>query len=78
MEKEKLLHLNVILGDEVMDKENKRLGWIHKKGVFGNKNSFIITWLDDGSQSAFCSKKSQQQLIKTGRNFYHDSSDDED
>ena len=67
--------LKVNLGDEVMEKNTNRLGWVHKTKVFGSKNCFIVTWLDDGTKKAYLSKKEQQNLIKTGNNIYQEDSD---
>ena len=75
MEQTKLKYLEVALGDQVMEKTTSRLGWVHKKKLFGSKNSFIVTWMDNGEKTAFMSKKQQQRLKKTGENIYDSDSD---
>lgn len=75
MQKKEISYLDVKLGDEVIEKETSRLGWVHKKKIFGSKNSFIVTWMDNGQKSAFLSKKEQQKIQKTGRNIYDSDSD---
>ena len=75
-EQNKLSHLPVELGDEVMDKESKRLGFVHRTKVFG-KHNFYVKWFDNGQLQGFLSRKSQQAIIKTGKNI-NDSDSDSD
>ena len=75
---DKLKHLDVIEGDEVIEKETNRLGCIHKKNLLGSKSAFIVTWLDDGTKTAYFTKKDQNKLMRTGRNMLMDSDTDEE
>lgn len=68
-------HLQVNLGDHVLEKETNRLGCIHKIGLLGSKKNFIVKWLNDGEMTAYTSAKTQQNLIKTGHNIYDSDSD---
>ncbi len=68
-------YLDVIIGDEVIEIDTQRLGWIHRKKLFGSKNAFIVIWLDTGEQTAFISRKDQQRLKKTGNNINNSDSD---
>lgn len=72
--KSQLKYLDVKLGDHVMNKNTKRLGCVHKIPYFGKKN-FLVTWLDNGQMTGFLSKKTQQDLVKTGYNIYDSDSD---
>ena len=69
-------YLQVIIGDEVMEIETSRLGWIHRTKIIG-RNSFVVKWLDDGSETLFTSRKQQTKIKKTGRNI-NDVSSEED
>ena len=74
-EENKISYLEVELGDEVIEKKTNRLGWVHKKKIFGWKNAFIVQWLDNGDKTGFLSKKDQQYLKKTGHNINDSDSD---
>ena len=69
-------YLKVALGDIVMQKETKRLGCIHRLGPF-SKNNFVVKWLNNNQMNAYTSRKSQQELVNTGKNI-HDSDDESD
>lgn len=69
-------YLIVKLGDIVMIKDSKRLGCIHRLGPFSKKN-FVVRWLNDNQMTAYTSRKSQAELVNTGRNI-HDSDDESD
>lgn len=69
--------LQVELGDEIIEKTTSRLGWVHKKKIFGSKNAFIVTWMDNGEKTAFLSRKDQQRIERTGNNINDDSDDDD-
>lgn len=69
-------YLKVKLGDIVMIKDSKRLGCIHRLGPF-SKSNFVVRWLNDNEMTAYTSRKSQAELVNTGRNI-HDSDDESD
>lgn len=73
----RLPYLEVKLGDEIVDIKSKRLGWVHKKKIFGSKNAFIVTWMDNGEKTAFISRRDHQKIKRTGNNI-NDSDSDSD
>jgi len=68
-------NIPLVSKDEVIEIDTQRLGWIHRKKLFGSKNAFIVIWLDTGEQTAFISRKDQQRLKKTGNNINNSDSD---
>ena len=70
-------YLKVKLGDVVMVKKTKRVGYVHDMGRTFGKNSFSVTWYDDPkNKTLFSSRRTQQELEKTGENVYEDSDEE--
>ena len=70
-------YLEVKLGDEIIDIKSERLGWVHKKEIFGSKGAFMVTWMNNGEKVIFMTRKQQQTIKKTGRNI-NDSDSESD
>ena len=69
--------LDVKVGDVVMHKETKRIGYVHEIGRTFKKTSFIVNWYDNPKEKTlFASRRTQQELVKTGENFNEDSDDE--
>ena len=70
-------YLKVKPGDVVMVKKTKRVGYVHNLGRTFGKHSFSVTWYDDPKhKTLYSSRRTQQELEKTGENVFEDSDED--
>lgn len=77
MNSERPSYLIVELGDIVMEISTKRLAHVTKKTVFGSKNGFYATWMNDGTRALFLTRKQHSTIKKTGENI-NDSDSESD
>ena len=70
-------HLDIKLGDELLEISTNRLAWVHKTNVFGSKNTFYIKYLDNAKEQ-IVTHRNHSKYKKTGNNINDDSDDDSD